>query len=115
MISAVFTLLALIITVTIPAAAWADSPVETPDETALSAETQCKSGELTLHEITRTEPTREAANKVYCQFRVFCPAEHRCCYSDGFFWCCPEPAKCDPNMDADDWTGCQGAEGVNPL
>jgi len=115
MISAVLTLFVLVISVSNPAAAWGDSAAGTPDETALSAETQCKSAELTFDEITRTQPTREATNRVYCQFRVFCPAEHRCCQTKGIFWCCPEPATCDSNMDADDWTGCHGAHGVNPL
>lgn len=115
MISAVLTLFALVISVSNPAAAWGDAAVETAGEAAMSAENQCKSAELTLDEITRAQPTREATNSVYCQFRVYCPAAHRCCQTKGIFWCCPEPATCDSDMDADDWTGCHGAHGVNPL
>ena len=115
MISAVLTFFTVLILVSNPGPGLADSPTETPDETPLSAEAQCKSAELTFDEMTRNEPIVEATVKVYCQFRVFCPAEHKCCNVGPTFWCCPLPAACDPNMDADDWTGCHGAHGVNPL
>ena len=115
MISAVLTLFAVVILASSPGPGWANSPVETPEEAALSAESQCKSAELTFEEMTRDKPTVEATAKVYCQFRIFCPAEHKCCNVGPTFWCCPLPATCDPNMDADDWTGCHGGHGVNPL
>ena len=115
MISAFLAFFAAVILVSNPGTGWTDSRAADPEETALSTETQCKSPELTLDEMTRSRPTLEATNRVYCQFRIFCPAGHRCCNAGPTFWCCPEPATCDPNMDADDWTGCHGAHGVNPL
>ena len=115
MISAVLTFFAVAILVSSPGPGWADSRAEVGEEPASSTETQCKSPELALDETIRDRPTMEATNRVYCQFRIFCPAGHRCCNAGPTFWCCPEPATCDPNMDADDWTGCHGAHGVNPL
>ena len=115
MISTVLTLFSIVVLVFTPGPSWADSPVETPDQAILSTDAQCKSPELTFEKIIQNELTVEANAKVYCQFRIFCPAEHKCCNVGPTFWCCPLPSKCDPNMDADDWTGCHGAHGVNPL
>lgn len=115
MFSAVLTLFLIVIFLSGSGPGWADSPVETQARAASSAENQCKSADLTLDEVTRDKLTIEATNRVYCQFRIFCPAEHRCCNNGPTFWCCPLPATCDADMDADDWTGCHGAHGVNPL
>ena len=115
MISAVCTLFAVVILLANPGPGWANSAVETPDETPLPAESQCKSPDLAFDQITPNKLSLEATNRVYCQFRIFCPAEHRCCNVGPTFWCCPLPSTCDADMDADDWTGCHGAHGVNPL
>ena len=115
MISAVLALVAVVMVLSNPGSGWADSAAETGNDMASSAETQCKSPEMTLDEITRDKLRAEATARVYCQFRIFCPAEHRCCNVGPTFWCCPLPSTCDPDMDADEWTGCHGAHGVNPL
>ena len=114
MISTAFTFLTVIMLVLNAGPGWADSPVEVTGQADLPGETQCKPTEL-MDAGTDEEPITVATAKVYCQFRIFCPAEHRCCTSGPTFWCCPLPATCDANMDADDWTGCHGAQGVNPL
>ena len=115
MISAVATLFAIVLLALNPGASCADSSLETVDETASLGPTQCKTPDVTLEEVNWDELTVEATNRVYCQFRIFCPAEHRCCNAGPTFWCCPLPSTCDPNMDDDEWTGCLGAHGVNPL
>ena len=115
MISAILTLVAVFVLVSNPVPGGADTPAASADDAALSADNQCRSIELTMEQMTLDKPTVEATNRVYCQFRVFCPAGHRCCASGVTFWCCPRPATCDADMDADDWTGCHGAQGVNPL
>ena len=115
MISIVFTLLTAILLALTAGAGWADSPAEAPSQTDLPGEAQCKSPELANDGMSGEKPVTVATVRVYCQFRIFCPAEHRCCRVGPTFWCCPLPATCDPDMDAEDWTGCHGAQGVNPL
>ena len=115
MISAVVTVFAFVFLASNPGASWADSPGETAEELAFSSQTQCRTPDAAIDELNWDELTVEATNRVYCQFRIFCPAEHRCCNAGPTFWCCPLPSTCDPDMDADDWTGCHGAHGVNPL
>lgn len=94
---------------------WADSPAEPSSQADLTGETQCKPFESADEGMNGEKSVTVATAKVYCGLRVFCPAEHRCCNVTDTVWCCPLPATCDPNMDADDWTGCHGAQGVNPL
>ena len=115
MVSVALTFLAVVMVVLNVGPGWADSSAEAPSRTDLHSEAQCKSTELTGEGMNEEEPMTLATVKVYCQFRIFCPAEHRCCNAGPTFWCCPLPATCDPDMDADDWTGCHGAQGVNPL
>lgn len=115
MTSTALALLTVVMFVLNAGPGWADSPAEAPNPTDLQSETQCRSAELADVEMDWENSVKVATVKVYCQFRIFCPAEHRCCNSGPTFWCCPLPATCDPNMNADDWTGCHGAQGVNPL
>lgn len=115
MVSAVLTLFTVVVFVLNIGPAWADLSAEAPNPTGSQSEAQCKPAELTDEGRIEAELLTVATVKVYCQFRIFCPAEHRCCASGPTFWCCPLPATCDSNMDADDWTGCHGAQGVNPL
>ena len=115
MVSAALTLLTVAMLLLNVGPIWADSPSESPGRTDSPGETQCRSPELGGKGMNGEDPMLVATMKVYCQFRVFCPAEHRCCSVGATFWCCPLPATCDANMDADDWTGCHGAQGVNPL
>ena len=115
MVSTALTLLTVVMFVLNVGSVWADSPTEAPSQTDLQSETQCKPTELTDEGMNGEGPITLATVKVYCQFRIFCPAEHKCCNAGPTFWCCPLPATCDPNMDAADWTGCHGAQGVNPI
>lgn len=115
MVLRVLTFLTVIMFVLNVGAVWADSSIEAANRIGSQGEAQCKSTELTDEEMNGEEPMTVATVRVYCQFRVFCPAEHRCCNVGRTFWCCPLPATCDPNMNEDDWTGCHGAQGVNPL
>ena len=115
MVSTALTILAAVVFVLNAGSVWADSRAEAPGPTDLQSEAQCRSAELADEELDWEMPVTVATVKVYCQFRVFCPAEHRCCNAGPTFWCCPLPATCDPNVNADDWTGCRGAQGVNPL
>lgn len=115
MVSAALTLLTVAMLLLNVGPIWADSPSESPGRADSPGETQCRSPELGEQGMNGEDPTIVATVKVYCQFRIFCPAEHRCCSVGATFWCCPLPATCDANMDADDWTGCHGAQGVNPL
>ncbi len=115
MVSTVLTLLAALALVLNAGPVWAGLSAESPDQAGLQNEAQCKPAELTDGGRSEEESMIMATVKVYCQFRIFCPAEHKCCNNGPTFWCCPLPATCDPNMDADDWTGCHGAQGVNPL
>ena len=115
MISVILALLTVAMPVLNGGPSWADSPAEALRQTDLPNEAQCKPIELTGEEISGEEPIIMATAKVYCGQRIFCPAEHRCCNVTDIVWCCPLPATCDPDMDADDWTGCHGAHGVNPL
>lgn len=115
MVSAVLTFFTVVMFVLSVGPVWADSAAEAPNQTGSQSQAQCKPTELTDEGLNEEEPMTVATAKVYCQFRIFCPAEHRCCAVGSTFWCCPLPATCDSNMDADDWTGCHGAHGVNPL
>ena len=113
MTSTAFTLLTVILFFLSTGTVWADSPSEASSLTELQNETQCRPAADEGKDWEQFD--KVATVKVYCQFRIFCPAEHRCCNAGPTFWCCPLPAKCDANTDADDWTGCHGAQGVNPL
>ena len=115
MVSAALSFLTAVMLVLSVGPVWADSPTEASGQMDLPGETQCKPTDLADEGPNGEGPITVATVKVYCQFRIFCPAEHRCCSSGGTFWCCPLPATCDSNMNADDWTGCHGAQGVNPL
>lgn len=115
MVSIALTFLTVVMFLLHAGSVWADSPAEASGSTDLQSETQCRLDELANEGIDWEKPVTVATVKVYCQFRIFCPAEHRCCNAGPTFWCCPLPATCDPNMNADDWTGCHGAQGVNPL
>ena len=115
MVSVALTLFTVVVFALNVGPGWAASSADTPSQTDLHSEAQCKSAELAEEEMDWEKAVTVATVKVYCQFRIFCPAEHRCCNAGPTFWCCPLPATCDPNMNADDWTGCHGAQGVNPL
>ena len=115
MVSIALTFLVVVTFALNVAPSWADSSAEALNQIDPQREAQCQPAELTDAGMNEEEPMTMATVKVYCQFRIFCPAEHRCCNAGPTFWCCPLPATCDPNMDADDWTGCHGAQGVNPL
>ena len=115
MISMVLALLIVVMPVLNGGPSWAASPAEASSQADLPSKAQCKPIESAGEGINGEEPIIMATVKVYCGLRIFCPAEHRCCNVADTVWCCPLPATCDPDMDADDWTGCHGAHGVNPL
>jgi len=115
MVSVVLTLMTVAMVVLNVGAGRADSSDKVPIQMDLQWQTQCKLAELADEGMSGEKPITVATVKVYCGLRIFCPAEHRCCNVTDTVWCCPLPATCDPDMDADDWTGCHGAQGVNPL
>ena len=98
---------------------WADSDIG-PDSfsnTRKAARCESVKPRKAVAETSRREGIEDlifvATARVRCVFDVFCPAGHRCCNVGATIWCCPGSVACDHDVD-DDWTGCHGADAVDP-